>query len=253
MDPIEATAPGQDRGPLTHGHLLGGRVRYDQPRSGFRSGIEPVLLAAAVPVRQGARVLEGGSGAGATLLCLAARVPGLHGMGIEHDPALVALARQNAAANGWPSLHFIAGDIASLPPLGVFDHACANPPYHKPNGTPSPDASRRSAKRAAPRMMADWASALAGQLRGGGTLTFILPAALLPETAVAFASASCTPTAVLPFWPKAGQPAKLLLLRGTKGSRAPFRVLPGLVLHASDGRFTPAAEAILRGGHALDL
>jgi tRNA1(Val) A37 N6-methylase TrmN6 len=253
MYPVGPTELSQDRAAQTSGHLLGGRVRYDQLRSGFRSGIEPVLLAAAVPVQRGARVLEGGSGAGATLLCLAARAPALQGVGIEHDPALVALARQNATANGWSELHFITADMALLPPLGAFDHACANPPYHKPTGTPSPDASRRSAKRASPTMMSVWAAALARPLRAGGTLTFILPAALLLEATAAFAGASCRPTAVLPLWPRAGHPAKLLLLRGTKGSRAPFRVLPGLVLHASDGRFTPEADAILRGGDRLDL
>ena len=138
-----------DRCDQTDGHLLDGRVRYAQPRRGFRSGIEPVLLAAAIPARPGSRVLEGGSGAGAALLCLAARVPGVQGLGIEQDPALVALAQQNAAANGWPDLRFMAADIASLPALDGFDHACANPPYHSDAGTPSPDTSRRAAKRAA--------------------------------------------------------------------------------------------------------
>jgi tRNA1(Val) A37 N6-methylase TrmN6 len=84
-------------------------------------------------------------------------------------------------------------------------------------------------------------------------MTFILPAALLPEATAAFTNAGCTPTAMLPLWPKAGQPAKLLLLRGIKGGRTPFRVLPGLVLHASDDTFTAEANAILRGGSALDL
>jgi tRNA1(Val) A37 N6-methylase TrmN6 len=253
MYPVGSEARSQERGEQTSGHLLGGRVRYNQLRSGFRSGIEPVFLAAAVPAERGARVLEGGSGAGATLLCLSARVPALEGVGIEHDPALVALARQNAAANGWAELQFITADMALLPPLGAFDHACANPPYHEPTGTPSPEASRRSAKRASPTMMRIWAAALAQPLRAGGTLTFILPAALLHDAAAAFAAASCRPTAALPLWPKAGHPAKLLLLRGTKGSRAPFRLLPGLVLHISDGRFTPEADAILRGGDALAL
>ena len=89
-----------DGGGRTGGYLLGGRVRYAQPRQGFRSGIEPVLLAAAVPARAGERVLEGGTGAGAALLCLAARVPGVHGVGIERDGTLVSLARRNASANG---------------------------------------------------------------------------------------------------------------------------------------------------------
>ena len=57
----------------TEGTLLGGRVRYAQPARGYRTGIEPVLLAAAVPAVPGQAVLEAGTGAGAALLCLAAR------------------------------------------------------------------------------------------------------------------------------------------------------------------------------------
>ena len=70
---------------VTAGSLLGGRVPYCQPAQGHRSGIEPVLLAASIPARAGARVLEGGSGAGAGLLCLAARVPDISGLGLEVD------------------------------------------------------------------------------------------------------------------------------------------------------------------------
>jgi tRNA1Val (adenine37-N6)-methyltransferase len=242
-----------DQDDITHGHLFDGRIRYAQPRRGFRSGIEPVFLAAAIPARQGSRVLEGGCGAGAALLCLTARMAGVEGLGIDRDPALVALASQNASANGWPNLRFLTADIASMPPLGAFDHACANPPYHSATGTPSPDASRRAAKRGPPGILTVWAEALARPLRSGGTLTFILPAALLPQAAAAFADAVCPPTAMLPLWPKARHPARLLLLRGIKGSRAAFRVLPGLVLHGTDGSFTAEANAILRGGSALDL
>lgn len=242
-----------DEDDLTHGHLLDGRVHYAQPRHGFRSGIEPVLLAAAIPALPGSRILEGGSGAGAALLCLAARVAGVRGLGIEQDPTLVALARRNAAANCWGDLRFLTADLASLPAIDTFDHACANPPYHNAAGTPSPEASRRTAKCAAEGTLTVWAAALARPLRPRGTLTFILPAALLPEATAAFTAAGCAPTVVLPLWAKRQHPAKLVLLRGVRGSRAPFRVLPGLVLHAPDGTFTAEADAILRGGAALDL
>ena len=238
----------------TVGHLLGGRVRYAQPLHGFRSGIEPVLLAASIPARTGDRVLEGGTGAGAVLLCLAARVPGVLGVGVERDSTLVSLARQNAAANGWADLSFIEADMAALPETGTFDHGCANPPYHHPAGTPSPDAARESAKRAGADVFDVWAGALASRLRPRGTLTFILPGAMLPTCMAAFGSAGCSVTAMLPLWTRAGCAAKLVLVRGVKDGRARFRVLPGLVLHAADGSgFTPAAEAILRGGEALAL
>jgi galactokinase len=51
---------------------------------------------------------------------------------------------------------------------------------------------------------------------------------------------------LLPLWPRAGIAAKRVLLRARKGARGPAKILPGLVLHEADGRFTPAAEAILR-------
>jgi tRNA1(Val) A37 N6-methylase TrmN6 len=241
----------KDLSGITEGHLLGGHVRYAQPREGFRSGIEPVLLAAAIPARPGETVLEAGSGAGATLLCLAARVAAVRATGIEHDVSLVALARRNAEANGWSQLRFEAADIGSVTELGEFDHACANPPYHPSTGTRSPDPRRDMAKRGSGGLFAEWAQALARHLRPRGTLTLILPAALLPEVVAVFGQAGCRATAILPLWPKVDRPAKLLLLHGVKGSRSPFRLLPGLVLHNDDGTFTAEAEAVLRGGGRL--
>lgn len=240
-------------GELTEGHLLGGRVRYAQPRAGFRSGIEPVLLAAAVPACAGARVLEVGSGAGAALACLAARVVGISGVGVERDPTLVAIAVRNAAENGWAELAFLAADIAAAPELGRFDHAFANPPYHAAGGTASPDSARDAARRASPGLFAVWAAAMGRRLRPGGTLTWIVAAAALPACIAALGEAGCAASALLPLWPHTGQNAKLALLRGVKRGRSGFRVLPGLVLHDPAGGFTADAEAVLRNGAALAM
>jgi tRNA1Val (adenine37-N6)-methyltransferase len=244
---------------LTEGHLLGGRVRYAQPREGFRSGIEPVLLAAAVPARTGERVLEAGSGAGAALLCLAARVAGISGVGVERDPALAALAAQNASANEWAAadgsaeLVFLAADITEVPDLGRFDHAFANPPYHAAGGTASPDAARDTARRARPELFGAWAAAMGRWLRPRGTLTWIVAAAVLPACIAALDDAGCAASAVLPLWPRAGRNAKLVLLRGVKGGRGGLRMLPGMVLHAAAGGYTREAEAVLRLGAALAM
>jgi tRNA1(Val) A37 N6-methylase TrmN6 len=238
----------------TQDHLLGGRVSYRQPAAGFRAGIEPVLLAAAIPACAGERVLEGGSGAGAALLCLSARVPGILGLGVERDPGLASLATGNAKANGAAGLTFLAADLTTLPAPGpgTFDHAFANPPYHRPEGTASPVPGRAQAKRAEPELLATWARALAEPLRHRGTLTFILPAGSLPECLLAMAEAGCAASAVLPLWPKPGRPAKLVLVRGVKGGRAPLRLLPGLVLHEADGGYTREADAILRDAAPLE-
>lgn len=237
---------------MTAGTLLGGRVRHAQRDDGHRTGIEPVLLAASIPAVAGARVLEGGTGSGAGLLCLAARVGGIVGVGMERDPALAALARDNAAANRFATLTILTGDLADLRPEGPFDHAFANPPWHHPAGTHSPDPRREAARRGADGLLALWASRLAAPLRHRGTLTLVLPAAALPEALAALAGAGCGSPAILPLWPHAEQAAKLVLLRGTKGGRAPCTVLAGLVLHRPQGGgYTPRAEAILRDGAAL--
>ena len=237
----------------TDGHLLGGRVSYAQPAHGFRSGIEPVLLAAAIPARQGDRVLEGGRGAGAGLLCLAARVPGITGLGIERDPSLASLAQRNAIANGWAGLTFLAASVEAIPESGPIDHAFANPPYRVTTGAPSPLRDRADAKHAPADLFAIWATSLALRLRPRGTLTLIASTADLPACIAALAAARCGSGALFPLWPRQGRPAKLALLQGVKGGRGPFRVLPGLVLHREVTGYTPEAEAVLRSAAALPI
>ena len=236
---------------LTRGYLLGGSVRYSQPRVGFRSGIEPVLLAAFVPARPGQRVLEAGSGAGAALLCLSRRVGGLEGAGIERDPALAVLAARNARENEFAGLSFVAGRVEDMPLSGTFHHAFANPPYHPDTGTQSPIAGREAAKCSDPDLLGDWAAALGGRLLSGGSLTWIVPAAILPACLAASSAAGCGSPAICPLWPHAGKAAKLVLVRTVRGGKGPCRVFPGLPLHQVGGGFTAEAEAILRQGAAL--
>jgi tRNA1(Val) A37 N6-methylase TrmN6 len=52
---------------------------------------------------------------------------------------------------------------------------------------------------------------------------------------------------VRPIHSRADADAIRVLVGGIKGSKAPPRVLPGLVLHAPSGAFTAEAEAIHRG------
>jgi tRNA1(Val) A37 N6-methylase TrmN6 len=129
----------------------------------------------------------------------------------------------------------------------------ANPPWHDPAGTPSADAARERARRGAAGLLGAWARALAAPLRHRGTLTFVLPVADLPAGMAAFAAAGCGSLAVLPLWPRAGLAARLALLRGIKGGRGKMRLPAGLVLHAADGGYTAAAEAVLRGGAAVEV
>lgn len=241
---------------LTEDSLLSGRVRLRQPEVGLRAGHDAVLLAAAVPARPGERVLELGCGSGAAFLCLAARVPGLEVVAVEREPMLAALARENAALNGLGGrVTVIEGDVgdpALRRALPRCAHGFANPPYWDA-GTAPPAALRRAATHAdATAGLAAWAACLAAALAHLGSATLVLPAARFADGVAALTGAGFGSTALLPLWPRAGAPAKRVLLAARRGGRGPGRVLPGLALHAAQGT-TAEAEAILRGGAALPL
>ncbi len=243
---------------LTEDALLGGRVRLLQPRVGYRAATDPVLLAAAVAARPGERVLELGCGAGAALLCLAARVPGLALHGLEIQPAYLALARKNAARAGLDATLW-EGDVAA-PPRGLralaFDHAMMNPPYHPADHLGSPVPERDLAHRGG--ALAPWVDTALARLRPGGRLWAIQRAERLPELLAALGARAGEIT-VKPLAARAGREAKRVLLAARKGSRGPFRLAAPLILHegpahlADRDDFTAEARAILRDAAPLAL
>ena len=229
---------------VTDGALLGGRVRYRQQASGYRTGIEPVLLAACVDAGPGQCVLEAGTGAGAAMLCLLARLPGVRCHGIERDPRLAALARFNLDDNGFADATVEAADVAQAALTPRFHHAIANPPWHVAAATASADPVRDAAKRGTPTLLATWAAALAGALVDGGSLTMIVPAAETANALAAMAACRCGSPALLPLWPRANRAARLMLVRSLRFRRGACTVLPGIALHDDDG-YSPAGRAIL--------
>ncbi|MGE3142889.1 MAG: tRNA1(Val) (adenine(37)-N6)-methyltransferase [Hyphomonadaceae bacterium] len=236
---------------FTEDSLLGGRVRLRQPRGGFRANADTLLLAAAVTA--GARLMEAGCGAGGALLSVAARHPSARLTGVERDPAMAALARENLAANGFAG-EIVAADILDRAALegvlaGVFDGIFCNPPFDAP-GRGRPPAEARRAAHVADAPIGAWIKALADRLRGGGALTLIHRAEALGEILAAL-EGRLGGARALPVHPRAAAPAKRVLVRAVKGSRAPLAILPGLVLHEGE-HFTPQAEAIFRGEAAIE-
>jgi tRNA1Val (adenine37-N6)-methyltransferase len=237
---------------FTEDHLLNGRVALRQPRQGFRAGLDAVLLAAFIPARAGEAVLEAGPGSGAAFLCLAARVPGLAIRAVEGEATMAALARDNAARAGLTA-QIEQGDVADLAlarSLGPVAHGFANPPYW-PDGTPPPGELRRTATHEKSAALGAWVAFLAAAIAPRGSLSLILPAARFDAAVAAMREARFGAMELLPLWPRAGIAAKRVLLRARKGARGPAKILPGLVLHEADGRFTSPAEAILRDAAAI--
>jgi tRNA1(Val) A37 N6-methylase TrmN6 len=243
--------------PCSEDALLGGRIRLRQPLRGYRVAIDPVLLAAAVPATTDDSVLDIGCGVGAASLCLAARVAGCRIIGLEPQRALVRLANDNAALNDLAErVVAVAGDLLRPPPRlapGSFAHVMANPPFLERGAATAPlDAGKAAANVEGEADLAAWVRFALAMLRPKGSVTIIHRADRMEHLLAALAG-HAGEIVVFPLWAGVGKPAKRLILRARKGIATPTRLAAGLVLHEADGRFTAAADAVLRGGAALAL
>ncbi|MDO5369451.1 tRNA1(Val) (adenine(37)-N6)-methyltransferase [Paracoccus sp. (in: a-proteobacteria)] len=238
--------------------FLGGRLVLRQPARGYRAGADAVMLAAACPAQAGQRVLELGCGAGVALFCLGARVPGLDLTGLERQAELADLARHNAAATGIPA-RILGGDLARMTAglrAEAFHHVIANPPFFA-TGTPAAHDGRAQARHEDTPLEA-WIDAGLRRLVPGGRLTLIHRAEALDRILIAL-SGRAGAAFVLPIAARQGRDAGRVIVAACKGARGPLRLCPPFVLHekpvherdAED--LTPAAQAVLRHGAAIDI
>jgi tRNA1(Val) A37 N6-methylase TrmN6 len=251
-------------GDVTCDEFLGGRFRAFQPASGPRSAMDALFLAAACPVEggQGANVLEAGAGCGVVSLAIAVRAADASFTGIEVNPVLVALARRNAALNQVDDrMRIIDGDVTDPPGLftpqalaaNSYSHVLANPPFYiLGKGRKKKNAAAQRAHMFAPGELAAWIKFLANCAKPKGSLTLIHRADALPEL-LRLLERRFGAVVVYPLFPRQGTAAIRVLIHGVKGSRAPMKLMRGMVLHDAAGRYTAAAEAVLRFGERLEL
>jgi tRNA1(Val) A37 N6-methylase TrmN6 len=244
--------------------FLGGALQILQPKSGYRAGLDAVMLAAAVPLAAAGsmRVLDIGAGVGTAGLCLARRAESAEVTLLEREPALAHLAAENVQRNGLGSRVRVVQAEVGLSAAGLqaldlapesFDQVMANPPFHaRDAGTPAPDALKAGAQAMPQEDLERWVRFMARMAGPGGGATVIHKAEALGHL-LGLLEGRFGALKVLPLHPRAAAPAHRVIVQGIKGSRASLTLLPGFVLHGAGDAFTPAAQAILRAGAALPM
>jgi tRNA1(Val) A37 N6-methylase TrmN6 len=245
---------------LTEDAFLGGQLRLKQMKSGHRAGHDAVLLAAATAARAGDRVVDLGAGAGAAGLAVARRVAGIDLVLVEIDAALAGLARANADVN---AIHAdvivldVEADAAAFAAAGLVpdcvDAVLTNPPFNDPaRHRASPDTARGIAHMATSTTLSKWIHAARRILKSRGVLTLIWRADGIAEVLAAldhgFGSVQ-----VLPVHGDARGPANRILVRATKGGRAPTQIHPALLLNDESGVPNKKVQEILAGNGSLLL
>ncbi len=233
--------------------LLGGRIRIAGQEHGLKTTTDTVMLAAAVVARDKARVLDAGCGAGGAMLCLARRLPSTHVTGLERDPALVNLARRNIALNHLAARVTVReGDVAGPLQHGErFDVVMTNPPHLDLRQARAPQDPRRAGAMVETMPLEDWIGHCLKRLAYKGAIILVHRAERLGDILGILARRTGA-IDIMPLLPRDdGTPAKRVLVRATRGSARPLRLLPGLVLHGGDGRYTPRARHVLEDGAGL--
>ena len=245
---------------VTEDAFLGGGLLLRQLKSGHRAGHDAVLLAAATPARKGDRVVDLGAGVGAAGLAVARRVGDIDLVLVEIDRDLAALARANADANALAADVIVldveaAADTfaaANLNPDSV-DAVLMNPPFNdSTRHRMSPNPARGIAHVATSTTLSNWIHASRRILKTRGMLTLIWRADGIAEVLSAldhgFGSLQ-----LLPVHGDARGPANRILVRATKGGRAPTQIHAGLMLNDESGLPNKAVQEILAGKGSLPL
>ncbi|MGP0106713.1 tRNA1(Val) (adenine(37)-N6)-methyltransferase [Rhodoblastus sp.] len=238
--------------------LFDGSLRLRQPTRGHRVGADAVLLAAAAPKIKNGLIVDVGAGVGAVGLALALWNPEARVALLEKNPGAAALARENIALNGLENrVRAVEADLFDARARKAealseaADLVVTNPPYLAPGAArASTDPDRAMAHMLDEGGVEKWLRAALSLLRPGGLLVAIHRADALAELLAAL-SGRLGELRVLPLFPREGEKAMRVILRGRKGSKAPLSLLPGLVLHEADGRLTPVAEEIHRRGRRI--
>lgn len=246
--------------------FYGGAFHLLQPKGrGHRAGLDPLLLAAALPASEAGEVADLGAGTGAVGFALACRCPELRVTLVEQEAAVVGLLRRSLALAENRSLtgrlSVIEADLLALRPVreaaglrdGAYDAVLTNPPFHPPGDRPSPDVLRSAARSVPDRdFLARWLQVSAALLKPRGILALVARPENLGDI-VAGAKGRLGDLRVMPVHSRAGLPAIRILVRARRGSKAGLSLLPGLTLHEAGGELTPLARAVAAGTAELEF
>ena len=245
---------------VTYDSFLGGKLEIMQAKNGPRAGVDSVLLAASVQAKPQQKVLEAGIGSGVVSLCLAGRIGPLKVTGVDIQPDLAQLARENALHNNFlDDFHVIEGDVTgsgnSWRAMGLepdsFDHSFANPPFYDIGQVRHPhDPVKAQAHTFDINELERWVKFLVAHTKPKGSITIVHTPEILGKL-LSFFDRRVGNVNIFPIYSKEGQAASRMLVQGIKASKGPINIQPGLIMHDSCGKFTKKIATVLRDGASL--
>jgi tRNA1Val (adenine37-N6)-methyltransferase len=221
-----------------------------QPEQGYRFSIDALLLADFARLPDGAAVADLGTGCGVIPLLLARREPTATFVGFESNPGMAALARENAAANGFGDRIEVTADdvleVRSHYPVSSFDVVVSNPPFRSSrSGRISPHPGRDAARHETTAGIGEFLSAAKYLVKPSGRIFFIHHPSRLAEFVHSAAKLKLSILRMRMVHGTLQAVAKMLLVELAKGSRADVTVEAPLIVYGEDGEYIGEVARIL--------
>jgi len=210
----------------------------------FCFGMDAVLLSGFATAKDGARVLDLGTGTGIIPILLAAKTKAAHLTGLEVQADSADMAGRSVALNGLEEkINIVTGDIKGADKLfhaASFDVITCNPPYMiGQHGLQNPTGAKAIARHEILCTLEDVISQAAGLLVPGGRFFLVHRPFRLAEIIVTLAKYKLEPKRMRLVFPFVDKEPNMVLLEAVRGGRPRMTVEKPLIVYEKPGVYTP--------------
>ena len=220
----------------------GYRIIQDTGR--FCFGMDAVLLSGFVRVKDGARVLDLGTGTGIIPILLEAKTGAAHLTGLEIQEDSADMARRSVRLNGLEEkIDIVTGDIkeaGSLFDAASFDVVTCNPPYiTDKHGLTNPNDAKAIARHEIMCTLEDVIAQTAKLLKPGGNFYMVHRPFRLTEIMVLLRTYKLEPKRMQLVYPYVDQEPNMVLIEANRGGRPRMTVEKPLIVFQEPGVYMP--------------
>lgn len=220
----------------------GYRIIQDTKR--FCFGMDAVLLSGFARVKEGARVLDLGTGTGIIPILLEAKTGAEHLTGLEIQEESADMARRSVLLNGLEDkIDIVAGDIKeaeSLFDAASFDVITCNPPYMiGKHGITNEGDAKAIARHEILCTLEDVVSQTAKLLKPGGNFFMVHRPFRLAEILTVLQAYKLEPKRMQLVYPFVDKEPNMVLIEANRGGRPRMTVEKPLIVYKEPGVYMP--------------
>lgn len=226
-------------------------LRLLQREKGYRSALDPVLLANFITAEKNDRVIDLGTGNGIIAILTALNYPKTRVTGIDIQDGLVELAEKNVAINGLEKRVEIKKldirKVASHLKAESFDMAVGNPPYRKlERGRLNPDREKALARHEIEITLEEYLKASKYLVKNRGKVVLIYHPSRFTELIGLFERLNIRTSRIQFIHSKKDTEATMVMVEGIKNGKNDTTVLKPLIVYERTGKYSKEVKEIFK-------